>query len=94
MKAYVLKFSHWSCYSNWKLGTLNRYWVGTWKIWIILWGCFSKSKYLYNIWFSIKKKLAEFGEIEDLIVCENIGDHLVGNVYIKYTKEEYAEKCM
>ena len=48
----------------------------------------------YNIWFLIKKKLAEFGEIEDLIVCENIGDHLVGNVYIKYTKEEYAEKCM
>jgi splicing factor U2AF subunit len=46
------------------------------------------------IWFLIKKKLAEFGEIEDLIVCENIGDHLVGNVYIKYTKEEYAEKCM
>ena len=39
-------------------------------------------------------KLADFGEIEDLIVCENIGDHLVGNVYIKYTKEEYAEKCM
>lgn len=37
--------------------------------------------------------MAEFGEIEDLIVCENIGDHLVGNVYVKYTSEYYAEGC-
>lgn len=38
-------------------------------------------------------QLAEFGEIEDLIVCENIGDHLVGNVYVKFTSEDFAEKC-
>jgi len=37
--------------------------------------------------------LADFGELEDLIVCENIGDHLVGNVYVKYTSEDYAESC-
>jgi splicing factor U2AF subunit len=33
------------------------------------------------------------GEVEDMIVCENIVDHLVGNVYIKFTTEEYAERC-
>jgi splicing factor U2AF subunit len=38
--------------------------------------------------------LADFGEIEDLIVCENIGDHLVGNIYVKYTEDSYGEKCL
>ena len=42
---------------------------------------------------NICEQLAEFGEIEDLIVCENIGDHLVGNVYVKYTSELFAESC-
>ena len=27
-------------------------------------------------------------------VCDNLGDHLVGNVYVKYRREEDAEKCM
>ena len=26
-------------------------------------------------------------------VCDNLGDHLVGNVYIKYRREEDAEKA-
>ncbi|CAD8083620.1 unnamed protein product [Paramecium primaurelia] len=46
-----------------------------------------------NFYEDVFLKLAEFGEIEDLIVCENIGDHLVGNVYVKYTSELYAESC-
>ena len=25
-------------------------------------------------------------------VCDNLGDHLVGNVYVKFKKEEDAEK--
>uniref|UniRef100_A0A8C7WXH7 U2 small nuclear RNA auxiliary factor 1 n=1 Tax=Oryzias sinensis TaxID=183150 RepID=A0A8C7WXH7_9TELE len=27
-------------------------------------------------------------------VCDNLGDHLVGNVYVKFRKEEDAEKAM
>lgn len=46
-----------------------------------------------NFYEDVFLKLADFGEIEDLIVCENIGDHLLGNVYVKYTSEEYGEKC-
>lgn len=38
--------------------------------------------------------MANYGEIEDLIVCDNIGDHLLGSVYVKYVKEEDAMKCM
>ncbi|KAM3141538.1 hypothetical protein pb186bvf_006402 [Paramecium bursaria] len=46
-----------------------------------------------NFYEDVFIKLAEFGEIEDLIVCENIGDHLVGNVYVKFTSEDFAETC-
>ncbi|KAI9488541.1 hypothetical protein BDB00DRAFT_847684 [Zychaea mexicana] len=35
-------------------------------------------------------ELATFGEVEEMIVCDNIGDHLVGNVYCQYRYEEAA----
>ena len=39
-------------------------------------------------------ELSNYGDIEDLIVCDNVGDHLLGNVYVKYGKEEGAEGCI
>lgn len=39
-------------------------------------------------------ELAKYGEIEDLVVCDNVSDHMVGNVYVKFFKEEAAEKAM
>lgn len=33
-------------------------------------------------------ELAKFGEIEDLVVADNIGDHMIGNVYAKFITEE------
>jgi splicing factor U2AF 35 kDa subunit len=39
-------------------------------------------------------ELAKYGEMEDLIVCDNMGDHLVGNVYIRYRYEDMAAKCV
>ena len=27
-------------------------------------------------------------------ICDNVGDHLKGNVYVKYTDEEYARKAV
>lgn len=38
--------------------------------------------------------LAQYGEIEDLVVCDNCSDHMVGNVYVKFFKEEEAEKAL
>ncbi|XP_037773898.1 splicing factor U2AF 26 kDa subunit-like [Penaeus monodon] len=35
-----------------------------------------------------------YGEIEEMNVCDNLGDHLVGNVYIKFKYEEDAEKAV
>ncbi|KAL3885270.1 hypothetical protein ACJMK2_025354 [Sinanodonta woodiana] len=36
----------------------------------------------------------KYGEIEEMNVCDNLGDHLVGNVYVKYRYEEDAEKAV
>lgn len=36
----------------------------------------------------------KYGEIEEMNVCDNLGDHLVGNVYVKFRKEEDAEKAV
>ncbi|KAI1283720.1 Splicing factor U2af 38 kDa subunit [Halotydeus destructor] len=36
----------------------------------------------------------KYGEIEEMNVCDNLGDHLVGNVYVKFRKEEDADKSV
>ena len=33
-------------------------------------------------------ELAKFGEIEDIVVADNIGDHMIGNMYVKFASEE------
>jgi splicing factor U2AF subunit len=40
------------------------------------------------------EELSNFGEVEELNVCENLGDHLVGNVYAKFHKEEEAQEAL
>lgn len=32
----------------------------------------------------------KYGEIEEMNVCDNLGDHLVGNVYIKVSETKSA----
>lgn len=39
-------------------------------------------------------ELTNFGTVEDIQVCENLGDHMVGNVYVKFSDEEEAEKAV
>ena len=36
-----------------------------------------------NEYFSFK--------VEEMNVCDNLGDHLVGNVYVKFKKEEVSD---
>ncbi|KAF9428907.1 hypothetical protein BGZ94_000568 [Podila epigama] len=35
-------------------------------------------------------ELAKYGELEEMKICDNIGDHLVGNIYARYVYEEDA----
>ncbi|XP_048834848.1 splicing factor U2AF 35 kDa subunit-like [Brienomyrus brachyistius] len=36
----------------------------------------------------------KYGEVEEMNVCDNLGDHLVGNVYVKFCREEDSEKAV
>lgn len=36
----------------------------------------------------------KYGPIEELNVCENLGDHLIGNIYIMFKQEDDAAKCV
>ncbi|GFR83939.1 splicing factor U2AF subunit, partial [Elysia marginata] len=38
--------------------------------------------------------ILHYGEIEEMNVCDNLGDHLVGNVYVRFHREEDAEKAV
>jgi len=39
-------------------------------------------------------ELAKYGEIEEMAVADNIGDHMIGNVYTKFITEEQAKLAM
>jgi len=39
-------------------------------------------------------ELANYGEIEDMICVDNVSDHMLGNVYVKYYSEEDSERAL
>jgi len=39
-------------------------------------------------------EFSKYGEIQDLFVCDNVGDHLLGNVYVEFTSDDASEGCM
>lgn len=36
----------------------------------------------------------KYGYIEDMLVCDNLGDHLMGNIYVRFTDEESAARAV
>lgn len=39
-------------------------------------------------------ELSKFGKLEGLHVCDNLGDHMIGHVYVKYYDEEDAADAL
>ena len=39
-------------------------------------------------------ELGRFGEIDEVVVADNIGDHMIGNIYVKFQNEEQAAAAM
>lgn len=35
----------------------------------------------------------EYGKIEEMVICDNIGEHLMGNLYVRFLDEETASKA-
>ncbi|KAJ3366933.1 Splicing factor U2AF 26 kDa subunit, partial [Kappamyces sp. JEL0680] len=49
----------------------------------------------FDLFFEdIFMELAKYGEVEEMNVCDNVGDHLVGNVYVRFGYEEDAGKAV
>ncbi|KAL2536241.1 Splicing factor U2af small subunit B [Forsythia ovata] len=40
------------------------------------------------------EELRKYGEIESLNVCDNLADHMVGNVYVQFREEEHAANAL
>ncbi|GAB2274656.1 hypothetical protein Dimus_009426 [Dionaea muscipula] len=40
------------------------------------------------------EELNKYGEIESLNVCDNLADHMVGNVYVQFREEEQASNAV
>lgn len=36
----------------------------------------------------------KYGEVEEMNVCDNLGDHLVGNVYVKVSRGGRRALCL
>ncbi|KAK9755493.1 hypothetical protein RND81_01G029400 [Saponaria officinalis] len=40
------------------------------------------------------EELSKYGEIESLNICDNLADHMVGNVYVQFREEEHAGEAV
>jgi splicing factor U2AF subunit len=47
-----------------------------------------------DFYIDVFDEVAKFGEIEEMHIADNLVDHLVGNVYVKYVNEEDAQKAL
>uniref|UniRef100_A0A6G1SDH7 Splicing factor U2af subunit n=1 Tax=Aceria tosichella TaxID=561515 RepID=A0A6G1SDH7_9ACAR len=48
-------------------------------------------EFFEDIYVELEEK---YGPIEEMNVCDNLGDHLIGNVYVKFKSEEDAERAV
>ena len=49
----------------------------------------------FNIFYEdVFNELAKYGEIEEMIVCDNLNEHMVGNVYVRFRDENNAKAVM
>merc|ERR1711924_286055 len=51
-------------------------------------------QHLEVFYIEVFLELANYGEIEDVVVVDNLCDHLIGNVYVKYYYEKDAERAL
>lgn len=48
-------------------------------------------EFFEDIYVELEEK---YGPIEEMNVCDNLGDHLIGNVYVKFESEKQAERAV
>ncbi|EKE42803.1 hypothetical protein ENUP19_0319G0030 [Entamoeba nuttalli] len=54
-----------------------------------------KIKKDFNIFYEdIFNELAKHGEIDEMLVCRNLSEHMTGNVYVRFRDEKNASEAM
>ena len=48
----------------------------------------------HNLYRDFFEELSKFGRLEALHICDNLGDHMVGHVYAKFSDEEEAADAL
>jgi len=51
-------------------------------------------RHFEDFYEEVFNELCRYGELEGLYVCDNVGDHLMGNVYAKFYREDDAGKAL
>ncbi|KAJ0083861.1 hypothetical protein Patl1_30499 [Pistacia atlantica] len=49
---------------------------------------------LQDFYEDLFEELSKYGDIDSLNVCDNVADHMVGNVYVQFREEEYAARAL
>lgn len=55
---------------------------------------FLREEEFFDFYESIYLESCKFGEVEEIVVCDNIGDHMVGHIYVRFADEEDAADCL
>ncbi|KAK3020519.1 hypothetical protein RJ639_046208 [Escallonia herrerae] len=50
--------------------------------------------FLRDFYEDLFEELSKYGEIESLNICDNLADHMVGNVYVQFREEEHAANAL
>ncbi|XP_021725119.1 splicing factor U2af small subunit B-like [Chenopodium quinoa] len=49
---------------------------------------------MQDFYVDLFQAINKYGEIESLNICDNLADHMVGNVYVQFREEEHAAKAV
>merc|ERR1712224_34602 len=55
---------------------------------------YNLQKHFEEFYIDLYDELVLFGDIENINVCDNLSDHMIGNVYVKFSKELSAYKAL
>ncbi|KAL5580243.1 hypothetical protein UlMin_012685 [Ulmus minor] len=51
-------------------------------------------KHFEEFYEDLFQELTKYGELESLNICDNLADHMVGNVYAQFREEEHAANAL
>jgi len=54
----------------------------------------SPREHYEDFYEDVLEECLRFGDVMAVLVCDNIGDHMIGNVYVKFCEENGTEKAL